>query len=38
MNKKDLLIPFNSSLNPQDTETQTYGCKANNTDICGNNE
>jgi hypothetical protein len=37
MNKKDLSIPFNASLHPQDTELQTYGCRANNPDICGNN-
>ena len=37
MNKKDLSIPFNAPLNPQDTELQTYGCRANNPDICGNN-
>lgn len=37
MNKKDLSIPFNVPLNPQDTEQQTYGCRANNPDICGNN-
>ena len=36
MNKKDLSIPFNVPLNPQDTEQQTYGCRANNPDICGN--
>ena len=30
MNKKDLSIPFNAPLNPQDTEQQTYGCRANN--------
>ena len=37
MNKKDLLIPFNAPLHSQDTELQTYGCRANNPDICGNN-
>lgn len=37
MNQKELLIPFNSPLRPEDTETQTYGCRANNPDICGNN-
>ncbi len=30
-------VPFNSKLNPQDTETETYGCRANNPDICKNN-
>lgn len=37
MNEKDLMIPFNSSLNNQDTEYQTYGCRQNNPKICGNN-
>ena len=37
MNKKDLSIPFTASLHSQDTELQTYGCRANNPDICGNN-
>ena len=35
--KKELKIPFNAPLNPQDTETCTYGCRQNNPDICGNN-
>jgi len=30
-------IPFNSLLNKGDTEKQTYGCRANNPDICANN-
>ena len=38
MNKKDLKIPFNAPLNEKDTELQTYGCRANNPDICANNE
>ena len=38
MNKKrPLQYPFSAPLNPQDTEQQTYGCRANNPDICGNN-
>ena len=36
MNNK-LHIPFASPLNTVDTETQTYGCRANNPDICANN-
>lgn len=36
MNKK-LKVPFNAPLNDCDTETQTYGCRANNPGICGNN-
>ena len=34
---KEYIIPFNEKLNPHDTETQTYGCRQNNPDICGNN-
>ena len=30
-------VPFNSPLNKDDTETQTYGCRQNNPNICGNN-
>ena len=37
MNKKDLSIPFKAPLHSQDTELQTYGCRANNPDICENN-
>lgn len=39
MNNKDkkIKIPFSDPLNPQDTELQTFGCRANNPDICGNN-
>ena len=37
MNTKELLIPFGAPLKEQDTETQTFGCRANNPDICGNN-
>lgn len=37
MNKKDLSITFNSPLHSQDTELQTYGCRANNPNICGSN-
>ena len=29
-------VPFNAPLNEQDTETQTYGCRQNNPDICSN--
>lgn len=31
-------IPFSAPLNEADTETQTYGCRANNPDICAYNE
>ena len=34
---KDLKVAFNAPLNEKDTDTQTYGCRANNPDICGNN-
>ena len=34
---KELNIGFNEPLNANDTETQTYGCRANNPDICANN-
>ena len=37
MNNKDLKIPFDAPLKDQDTETQTFGCRANNPSICGNN-
>ena len=37
MNEKELRIPLNSPLKEQDTETQTYGCRANNPDICSSN-
>ena len=31
-------ISFSAPLNESDTETQTYGCRANNPDICAYNE
>ena len=34
---KELLIPFDAPLNKKDTEAQTYGCRQNNPNICGNN-
>lgn len=34
---KDIKIDFSAPLNKKDTETQTYGCRANNPDICKNN-
>ena len=36
MGEKDLKIPFKAPLNELDSETQTYGCRANNPDICAN--
>lgn len=35
--KKDIVFPFNAPLNRPDTETETYGCRQNNPDICGSN-
>lgn len=37
MNEKELKISFSAPLHEQDTETQTYGCRQNNPDICGSN-
>lgn len=37
MKSETIKVPFNAPLNPNDTETQTYGCRANNPDICKNN-
>ena len=34
---KELIIPFDAPLNEKDTESQTYGCRQNNPNICGNN-
>jgi hypothetical protein len=33
---KELKVPFKAPLNEFDTESQTYGCRANNPDICAN--
>lgn len=35
--EKKLRVSFRATLNEGDTEDQTYGCRANNPDICGNN-
>lgn len=37
MTEKELRVSFSAPLNELDTETQTYGCRANNPDICANN-
>jgi len=37
MTEKDLRILFSAPLNAGDSETTTYGCRANNPDICRNN-
>lgn len=34
---KNLHYKFRDPLNAQDTEEQTYGCRQNNPEICGNN-
>ncbi len=34
---KELCFGFNDPLNCLDTDSQTYGCRANNPNICGNN-
>lgn len=34
---KNLHFKFRDPLNEQDTEQQTYGCRQNNPEICGNN-
>ena len=37
MNKNKLRVSFSAPLSEQDTDTQTYGCRATNPDICRNN-
>lgn len=37
MSKNDLHIAFSAPLKKEDSENQTYGCRANNPDICSNN-
>ena len=37
MSKNNLHIPFSDPLNNEDSENQTYGCRANNPDICSYN-
>lgn len=34
--EKELKVNFNAPLSENDTENQTFGCRANNPDICGN--
>ena len=36
MASKTIKVPFNAPLNKEDTEMQTFGCRANNPDICAN--
>ena len=35
--EKELKISFHEKLNELDSEIQTFGCRANNPDICANN-
>lgn len=35
--KNELKIPFSAPLHESDSETQTFGCRQNNPDICGSN-
>ena len=37
MAETNLHFSFNAPLNKQDSETQTYGCRQNNPNICANN-
>ena len=37
MTEKELKVPFSAPINELDSELQTYGCRANNPDICINN-
>jgi len=37
METNNLKVPFNVALNELDTEVQTFGCRANNPNICVNN-
>lgn len=36
MTEKELKIPFSAPLHEKDTELQTFGCRQNNPNICGN--
>lgn len=37
MVEKQIKVAFSAPLNDLDTEFQTYGCRANSSDICANN-
>ncbi len=37
MSQKEYVVPFSAPLRPEDSESQTFGCRQNNPDICGNN-
>ena len=34
---KELQVPFDATINKNDSETQTFGCRANNPNICSSN-
>ena len=34
MSDRVIKVDFNAPLNEEDSETQTYGCRQNNPDIC----
>ena len=34
MDNKQIKVAFSAKLNDQDTEIQSYGCRANNPNIC----
>ncbi len=38
MSRQFLQVAFNAPLHELDTETQTYGCRANNPSICSHND
>ena len=35
--ENNLRVAFSAPLNPNDSDIQTFGCRQNNPDICGNN-
>ncbi len=37
LDKRQLKVSFHEKLNVLDSEDQTFGCRANNPDICANN-
>ena len=34
----EIYVPFHANLRDQDSESQTYGCRHSNPDICGSNQ
>jgi len=37
VDRNSLKIPYSDPLRPEDSESQTYGCRANNPSICSSN-